>query len=205
MTSDSRCATHGYRLSITIPVGSPSEFHDDPDNLAGLILGAKSAVRSSDAFVAAWLALVGGGMGLAMATATSAALSELSEERSGVGTAVLQALNKMGALLGTAILGSVLSSAYLARLDPSGLPAQGANAIRQSVFGGLEVAHQIRSPLLDSVRAAFVYGIDRALLVSAGVAVVGVVLAAVFLPQANTPKPAAQNPTQKEADVGSVS
>jgi MFS transporter, DHA2 family, multidrug resistance protein len=126
---------------------------------AGLILGTETAVRSSDAFMAAWMALVGGGTGLAMATATSAALSELSEERSGVGSAVLQALNKMGAPLGTAITGSVLSSAYLARLDPSGLSAAGASTIRQSVFDGVAVAHQIRSSaLLDSVRGAFVYG-----------------------------------------------
>jgi hypothetical protein len=68
---------------------------------AGLLLGADTSVGSSGFFVAAWMALVGAGMGLALATATSAALSELSEERSGVGSAALQALNKMGGPLGT--------------------------------------------------------------------------------------------------------
>jgi hypothetical protein len=111
-----------------------------------------------------WMALVGAGMGLALATATSAALSELSEERSGVGSAALQALNKMGGPLGTAILGSVLSSAYVTRLAVSGLPATAATAARQSIFGAAAVAHQIGSPaLLDSARAAFVGGMDLAL------------------------------------------
>jgi hypothetical protein len=40
--------------------------------------------------------------------------------------------------------------------------------------------------LLRSVDAAFVHGMDMALLVSAGIAVVGAVLTVVFLPQVNT-------------------
>src|SRR5438105_1990927 len=73
---------------------------------AGMLLGATTGVGSSEGFIAAWMALVGAGMGLAMATAASAALSELSQERSGVGSAVMQALQKVGAPFGTAILGS---------------------------------------------------------------------------------------------------
>src|SRR5438270_11918628 len=45
---------------------------------AGLLMGAMTGVGSSGGFVAAWMALVGAGMGLALATAASAALSELS-------------------------------------------------------------------------------------------------------------------------------
>jgi MFS transporter, DHA2 family, multidrug resistance protein len=156
---------------------------------AGLLLGAGTGVGSSGGFVAAWMALVGVGMGLAMATATSAALSELSQERSGVGSAALQALNKMGGPLGTAILGSVISSAYLARLNVFGLPASAAKATRQSIFGAVAVAHRIDSPvLLDSARTAFVHGMDLALVVSAGAALAGAVLAVIFLPRTSASK-----------------
>ena len=48
----------------------------------------------------------------------SAALSELSPERSGVGSAVMQALQKVGGPFGAAILGSVLSSAYQRTISP---------------------------------------------------------------------------------------
>jgi DHA2 family multidrug resistance protein-like MFS transporter len=149
---------------------------------AGLLIGTRTNVGSSGSFIAAWMALVGAGMGLAMATSISAALSELSEEQSGVGAAVLQAINKIP--LGTAILGSVLSSAYLARLDLSGLPASAATVTRQSIFGAVAVAHHIHSQaLLALARMAFVHGMDLALLVSGCIALVGVVLAAVFLPR----------------------
>ena len=60
--------------------------------------------------------------------------------------------------------------------------------MRQSVFGGVAVAHEIRSAsLLRSVDTAFVHGMDQALLVSAGIAVVGLVLTVVFLPKVNAP------------------
>jgi len=152
----------------------------------GLFLGTMTAVGASAVFTAAWMFLAGVGVGLALATATSAALVELSQERSGVGSAVLQAVNKVGGPLGTAILGSVLSIGYLGGLHLSGLPASAAAAVRQSVFGGVAVADKLRSTsLLTSVRMSFVHGMDTALLVAAGIAVAGAVITVVFLPQAS--------------------
>jgi DHA2 family multidrug resistance protein-like MFS transporter len=152
----------------------------------GLFLGSRTGVDSSTLFVALWMGITGLGLGLALSTATSAALVELSEERSGVGSAVLQAVNKVGGPFGTAILGSVLSSIYLSRLALSGLPAAAAAAVRGSVFGGVAVAQQIGSPaLLDSVRRAFVDGMDAAVLVSSGIAVIGLLLTLLFLPRRN--------------------
>lgn len=122
-------------------------------------------------------------MGLALATAASGALAELSQERSGVGAAVMQALQKMGAPFGAAIMGSALSTAYVARLDLAGLPPAVAKIVQQSMFGGLAVAHRLGSvALLDSVRSAFVYGMDVSLVVAAGIAGVGVLLTLAFLP-----------------------
>jgi MFS transporter, DHA2 family, multidrug resistance protein len=149
----------------------------------GLALGASTRVDSSAAFVAVWMGLVGAGMGLALATASSAALSELSEERSGIGSAVLQAVNKTGGPLGAAVLGSILTAGYLAGLRVAGLPGSVAHAARESIFGAVAVAGRLHSPaLLDSARTAFVHGMDRSLLVCAGVAVTGMLLALLFLP-----------------------
>jgi len=150
---------------------------------AGLALGASTGPASSFTFVAAWTAIVGAGMGLAMATAASAALATLAEEHSGIGSAVLQATNKIGGPLGSAILGSALTSSYLARLQVQGLPAAAANAARQSVFAGIAVAHQAGSAsLLQNVRDAFLHGMDIALILSAAIAAVGIVLTLTFLP-----------------------
>jgi len=165
---------------------------------AGLLLGAATSVGSSGLFIAAWTAVAGFGMGLALATSMSAALCELSAERSGVGSAALQAINKLGGPLGTAILGSVLSTAYLARLVTAGLPAVAATAARQSVFGAVAVADKIHSPaLLTSAHSAFVNGMDLALVVSGAIALVGVALTVVFLPQVNALKAVEQQPVEK--------
>ena len=156
---------------------------------AGLLIGARTSVGSGGLFIAGWTALVGLGMGLALATSMSAALCELSPERSGVGSAALQAINKLGGPLGTAILGSVLSTAYLARLVTAGLPGAAATAARQSIFGAIAVAGQIHSPaLLISARAAFAHGMDLALVVSGVIALVGAALTVVFLPKVNASK-----------------
>jgi EmrB/QacA subfamily drug resistance transporter len=164
----------------------------------GLFLGSTMSVGSSGLFVAVWMSVAGLGTGLAMATAMSAALVELSEEKSGVGSGVMQAVNKTGAPLGIAILGSVLSAGYLARLDLVGLPKAAAAAARQSVFGGVAVAHQLQSPaLLASVQRAFVHGMDLALLVSAGIAVAGMVLTVLFLPKSNALTEPARQGTDK--------
>lgn len=149
----------------------------------GMILGATTGVGSDAGFIAVWMALVGAGLGLAMATAASAALSELPQERSGVGSAVMQALQKVGGPFGAAILGSVLSSAYQSQLNLAGLPPMVANAVKTSLFGGLAVAQRLGSaPLLASVRTAFVHGMDVSLVVAAGIAAAGLVLTLVFLP-----------------------
>jgi len=149
----------------------------------GLAVGSRTSTSSGDAFIAIWMALVGVGMGLSMATAASAALVELPQERGGIGSAVMQALNKTGAPLGAAILGSALTSVYLARLHLTGLSAALAAAVRHSVFGGVAVAAQLHSqPLLSNVRDAFAAGVDEALLISAGIAMIGALLSLGFLP-----------------------
>jgi MFS transporter, DHA2 family, multidrug resistance protein len=169
----------------------------------GLVIGSTTSVGSSAVFVATWMAIAGVGLGLAMSTATSAALVELSEERSGVGSAVLQAFNKTGGPFGSAILGSVLSAGYLARLSLSGLPASAAAAVRQSVFGGVAVAQKLHSAaLLESVHKAFVHGMDIAILVSAGIALAGAVLAVIFLPATNAPHP--EQPIDLPTETGAT-
>ena len=166
---------------------------------AGLALGAATTIGSSGAFVDLWMALVGAGMGLAMASTTSAALATLSPERSGVGSAVLQALNKTCAPLGTAVLGSVLSSAYLASIGAPALPAAAVAAVRGSIFGADTVARTAHSDaLLAAAHAAFMHGMDTALAVSAAIALGGAILATMFMPATRPPASASGGQPQAE-------
>lgn len=149
----------------------------------GLALCATTTLTSGEGFNALCLSIAGVGVGLTMATTASAALADMSEERAGVGSAVLQALKNTGAPLGSAVLGSMLLGVYASHVDASALPRPVAALVKQGVFQGIAVAHTRRSPaLLSSVRSAFVQGMDAALVVSVGFAVAGIVLALVFLP-----------------------
>jgi DHA2 family multidrug resistance protein-like MFS transporter len=171
----------------------------------GLAIGATTSVDSSGVFVAVWMVIVGAGMGLALATSTSAALVELSPERSGVGSGVLEAIDEVGGPLGIAILGSVVGAGYVAHLSLTGLSGPAAAAVRQSIFGGVAVAQKLHSSyLLMSVRAAFVHGMHMAFLVSAGIALVGAVLALMFLPKTNVSMEPVEAVTDKEDDVDRV-
>src|SRR5262249_39009949 len=150
---------------------------------AGLAIGATTTVASGNAFIAAWTAIAGAGFGLALATAASAALVDLPKASAGVGSAVMQAVQKAGAPLSAAILGSVLASAYRSRLSLARPPAHAAEAVRGGGCGGLAVARQLSSAqLLESVRSAFAHGIDAMLWASAGLAVAGILVALAFLP-----------------------
>lgn len=151
---------------------------------AGMLIGANTSVGSSQGFLILWMTVAGVGLGITFATAAATALSELSQERSGVGSAVMQALQKAGGPFGTAILGSVLSGAYQSQLHLGGLPPAAAQVAKGSIFGGLAVAQQLQSAsLIAAVRAAFVHGMDISLVVAAGIAGVGLILALLFLPQ----------------------
>ncbi len=150
---------------------------------ASLLAGVATGAGTDPWAVAAWMAGVGAGMGLALATAASGALAELDAERSGAGAAVMQALQKLGGPFGSAIMGSVLHSVYRSHLALGAIPPAARSVVEGSVFGGLAVAGRLHSQqLTDSVRAAFVAGMDASLVASAGVAIAGLILALAFMP-----------------------
>jgi hypothetical protein len=151
---------------------------------ATLAVGATTKTTSSTGFAASWFAVFGLGLGLAMPQTMNAALSALSAERSGSGSALISAMRQVGATIGVAVLGTVLSSVYRGHLAVTGLPAAAAAAAKSSVVAGVGVAHALRSvTLLDSVRSAFVQGMDTMLWVCGGIALASAILALLFLPR----------------------
>jgi MFS transporter, DHA2 family, multidrug resistance protein len=151
---------------------------------AGLAMGAFTTVSSGTGFAAAWFAVSGLGLGVAMPSAMNAALGALSADRSGAGSALITAMRQVGATIGVAILGAVLSSIYQARLASAAVPAPVASAARSSVAAGVTAAHRIGSAaLLASVRSAFVDGLDVMLWTCGGIALASALLALAFLPR----------------------
>ncbi|HTU76798.1 MAG TPA: MFS transporter [Trebonia sp.] len=151
---------------------------------AAMVMGAFTRAASSTGYAEAWIALAGLGLGLSMPSAMNAALSQLSAERSGSGSALLSALRQVGATIGVAILGTLISNAYTAGVPSAGLPSSLAGLARSSVTGGVEAARALRSvTLLDQVRTAFVHGMDIMLWTCGGIALAAALLALAFLPR----------------------
>jgi EmrB/QacA subfamily drug resistance transporter len=164
---------------------------------AGAVCGATTGTASGAAFVATWMAVLGAGTGLTLAAATAAALSRLPAERSGTGSAVVQAFQHTAGPLGTAIMGSILAAGYQARLDLHGVPATAAGAARQSVYSGLAAAGKLGSAsLARAARGAFVGGLDTALLASAGIAAAGAILSLALLPRRTTMTESSTSPAR---------
>jgi fucose permease len=150
---------------------------------AGLLIASTTTIDSSAWFVVAWEVVIGFGMGVGFATAASAALKTVPADKSGVASALLQAMQKVGAPFGSAILGSVVVTVYRSSLDLGGLPPSVSAAVKLSLFAGVAAAEKLHSPaLLESVRNAFVQGMDEAFVVSAAIAAVATLLALIFLP-----------------------
>ncbi|MEV0994338.1 MFS transporter [Nonomuraea sp. NPDC050202] len=147
--------------------------------LAGSLASGAATTSAASGYgpVAAWMVCAGIAAGLAFATSSATALAAVSAERAGTGSATIQAIQKISAPLSAAILGSALNAGYR-----NALPSSEADAIRESVFAGLAVAEG-KAPLLATIRAAFIQGLDSLLWIAAGAAAAGVILALIVLPR----------------------
>jgi len=137
--------------------------------------------------------LLGIGIALAMAPATESVMGSLPKEKAGVGSAMNDTTRQVGGALGVAIIGSVFSSKYAPligdKIGGLGLGTQALEASKDSIGGALAVAdkvHKVSPALGDQVSAAakdaFAASMGRGLLVSAAIALVGAIVALVFLP-----------------------
>jgi DHA2 family multidrug resistance protein-like MFS transporter len=173
---------------------------------AALMIGALTALSSSTGYVLGWVALSGLGLGLVMPSAMGVALGALSAERSGAGSALLTAMRQVGSTIGVAILGTVISNSYSSGVASTAahLPAQAAAAVRSSVGSGVAVAVKAgSSSLLDTIRGAFVHGMDLMLWTCGGIAVGCAILAVVFLRTTRSGN-ADETDTEAAAEAGSL-
>jgi EmrB/QacA subfamily drug resistance transporter len=130
------------------------------------------------------------GMGLTMAPSTESIMGSLPPAKAGVGSAVNDTTRQVGGALGVAIIGSVLASTYGTKVGDavSGQPLPGgvANEVENSLGFALETASRLGGPagetLANTARTAFVDGMHQGFLVAAAAALVGAIVALVWLP-----------------------
>jgi EmrB/QacA subfamily drug resistance transporter len=137
--------------------------------------------------VALALAILGAGMGTAMAPATDSIMGSLPLAKAGVGSAMNDTTRQIGGALGVAILGSILASSYGAAMDPvvSQLPGPAADVASDSIGGATAVAAQIGEAgagLIQAASEAFIDGMNSAVWVAVGVALLGAIVTWAYLP-----------------------
>ena len=148
---------------------------------------------TSYGIIAAQMLVLGTGMGLTSAPATEAIMGAVAKEKAGVGSAVNDATRLLGATLGVAVIGSVAASLYRSQLTstlPRGLPSQAVSAAQASVGGAVEASHRVAQAgfaglahqLNDAGVLAFMHSQTGGVLVASGVALVGALVAAIWLP-----------------------
>jgi DHA2 family multidrug resistance protein-like MFS transporter len=161
------------RPSVVIPVA-----------LAISAAGYSAVALSGGNIQAAGLAFafiaLGVGIGAAETVSNELIIASAPVEKAGAASAVSETAYELGAVLGTAILGTILTASYRANVVlPSGLSEAQRMAAGETLGGAVSVAGQVpadaAAALLDSARHAFDSGvgvaawIGVALIVAAGV------------------------------------
>lgn len=146
--------------------------------VVGMVLIGQLDAGSGYVALAIAVCVLGAGIGVTAPAATSAILDNVPPSQYGVASAVNDATREIGAALGIALVGSVLSAAYTdsVRSATASLPPQAREAAEGSLAGALAVdAH-----LAPAARAAFAHGMGISMLALAAVVVAGIVATAVL-------------------------
>ncbi len=136
-----------------------------------LALAALTAISESTGYpvLGGALLVVGLGAGFSFTVTADVILSSAPKEQAGAASAVSETAYELGAALGIALLGSVVTGAYRGFTGPPGTP----DAARESLGGAVDAAAHMPpgagSQLLDAARQSFVDGL--AIAAGAGAAV----------------------------------
>ncbi|MFF5016013.1 MFS transporter [Streptomyces sp. NPDC001165] len=126
--------------------------------------------------------LLGFGLETTLFGAYESMLSEAPAEQAGGAAAIGETSYQLGAGIGIALLGSVMNAAYAPGLTSvPGVPPHASDAASHSLGEAYEVAGRLGGPVGDALRRAardsFVHGLHVTLLVSAGLLLLGAVMA----------------------------
>jgi EmrB/QacA subfamily drug resistance transporter len=146
---------------------------------AGFVVLSLLSAGTPYVVVGAAFAVLGIGMSVTAAPATSEIMSAVPLSKAGVGSAVNDTTRELGGALGIAILGSIANSAYRANIDLAGAGVSGESRVHaeESVGAAAGIAHALPGGAEIQARAADAF--TSAFNLTSAVSV-GLVLAAAF-------------------------
>ena len=131
----------------------------DAAGLPAVAFGNSDSVR-----VGEWVLAIGNPLGEAFSFTVTAdvILSSVPKEQAGAASAVSETAYELGAALGIAVLGSIVTGVYRGFTGPSGTPAEAHESLGGAVEAASHLPADIAGPMLDAARQSFVDGLTLA-------------------------------------------
>lgn len=153
---------------------------------AGYLLVALTGGGAPWSVLLAAFVLLGAGIGAAETVSNELVISTAPAAKAGAASAVSETAYELGAVLGTAILGTIITASYRSALVvPAGLSSAQAHAAGETLGGAVTVAGTLPGPLakqlLASARAAFDSGVGTTAVIGIGLVAAAAVVALVTL------------------------
>ena len=164
--------------------------------MGGGLLGLSTAgVTTSYPPIALAVAVMGVGMGLVMAPASTTIMATVPAYQAGAGSAMNDTIREVGGALGIAVVGSLAAGVYRSKLGPLLAGAHVPHPVSQVATGSVAAADQVaghlsRVPggeLAAAAHTAFVTAMAAGIRLAAAVALVAALGAVFALPGRRTP------------------
>jgi EmrB/QacA subfamily drug resistance transporter len=157
---------------------------------AGLLALSTIGVASPYPPIAAFVAVMGGGMGLVMAPASATIMASVPPEQAGAGSAVNDTIREVGGALGIAVIGSLVSGLYghhvgqvlTAHHAPATVVHAASGSVAAADVIGHSVGGSVGGQLLDVAHSAFTSAMGSGMRVAAAVALAGAIACFFTLP-----------------------
>jgi DHA2 family multidrug resistance protein-like MFS transporter len=145
----------------------------------GLALAALTVIDQSTGYplLGAALLVVGVGAGFSFTVTADVILSSVPKEEAGSASAVSETAYELGAALGIAVLGSIVTGVYRDFTGPAGTPAAAHESLGGAVEAAAGMPAHTAEAMLNAARASFVDGLALAAGVGAAVLVAAAVAA----------------------------
>lgn len=164
----------------------------------GLLDLSTAGVDTAYPALALAIAIMGAGMGLVMAPASTTIMTTVPARQAGAGSAINDTIREVGGALGIAIIGSLSAAVYRSRLAPVLATAHAPDPVAHLATSSVAAADSIGrhvgglqgSELVGAAHSAFVNAMAMGMRVAAGVALVSAIGAVFALPRRRKPEAA---------------
>jgi EmrB/QacA subfamily drug resistance transporter len=161
----------------------------------GLLDLSTAQVHTAYPPLAVAVAIMGAGMGLVMAPASTTIMSSVPSHQAGAGSAINDTIREVGGALGIAVIGSISAAAYTARLGSALGAAHVPGAVTHAATGSIAAADLLSkavggvtgAQLAAQAHLAFVHAMSVGLRVAAAIALASAIAAIFALPRHRGP------------------